>query len=85
MSEPRLTAPDALQLYIEESLARVRQLHLDADLKTQEIAAGPRLLRLKIWQLVIAAAAAAALGGGALGYKLGANPLQPPIVIVVPK
>ncbi|MFL5266833.1 MAG: hypothetical protein ACJ8AH_09600 [Stellaceae bacterium] len=43
MSEPRLTPRDELRLYIEEQLARIRQRGADADRKTQEIAAGPRL------------------------------------------
>jgi hypothetical protein len=83
MSEPRLTIPDELHLYIEEQLARIKQLNLDAAAKTQEIAAGPKLLRLEIWKVVVAGIAAAGIVCGALGYKIGATP-PAPIVIQLP-
>ena len=66
MSEPRLVIPDELHLYIEEQLARIKQLNLDAAAKTQEIAAGPKLLRLEIWKVVVAGIAAAGIVCGAL-------------------
>jgi anti-sigma-K factor RskA len=83
MIEPRLTPRDELRLYIEEQLARIRQQGADADRKTQEIAAAPRLWRVEIWKLVIAALAAVGIISGALGYKLGSTP-PAPIVIQLP-
>ena len=73
----------AEHLYIEEQLARIRQLNADAERRIQEMAAAPTLLRLEIWKIVVAGIAAVGLLSGALGYKIGATP-PAPIVIQIP-
>lgn len=56
MSDAHLTIPDELQLFIREQLARIDQLHADADRKRQELSAG-----IEVWK---AAAALIAAGAG---------------------
>jgi hypothetical protein len=83
ISEPRLVPPDELHLYIEEQLARIRQLNADAERRIQEMAAAPKLFRVEVWKIVVAGVAAVGLLTGALGYKIGSTP-PAPIVIQLP-
>jgi hypothetical protein len=83
VSDPRLTIPDELQLYIREQLARIDQLHSDAERKRQELDLAPKLWRIEVWKVVIAAFVASGIICGALGYKLGTTP-PAPIIIQLP-
>lgn len=65
MANPSI--PDELQLYIREQLARIDQLHADADRKRQELAFGPMFYRIEIWKVVGIAFTA---GGAFLGAAL---------------
>lgn len=58
MSNVRLSIPDELQLYIREQLARIDQLHAEADRKRQESSAAPLLLRIEVWKAASALIAA---------------------------
>jgi hypothetical protein len=44
MSEPHLTTPDELHLYIEEQLARINRERAERDRRLQEFAQAPTLL-----------------------------------------
>ena len=83
MADVNPIIPDEFQLYIREQLARIEQLHADAEKKRQDIEVGPKLLRLEMWKVVIAALAAVGIVSGAIGYKIGITP-PPPIVIQLP-
>lgn len=80
MSEPRLSIPGELQLYIREQLARIDQLQADAVRKRQEFDAAPKLLGVEIWKLVIAGLATIGIICGTLGYKIGAAPPAPIVI-----
>lgn len=77
---PHIAIPDDLQLYIREQLARIDQLHADADHKRQELNIAPKLWRIEFWKVIIAGFAAVGIICGSLGYKIGSTP-PPPIVI----
>jgi len=83
VSDSRITIPDELQLYIREQLARIDQLHSDADRKRQELDLAPKLWRIEVWKVVIAGFAAFGIICGTLGYKLGTT-TPTPIVIQLP-
>jgi hypothetical protein len=84
MNEPRLVAPDELHLYVEEQLARIRQLNAESQRRIQETNIAPKLLRIEFWKVVIAGFAAFGIVCGTLGYKIGATPPSP-IIIQLPK
>lgn len=67
MSDPRLSTPDELTIYIRTELARIDQLRADADRKRQEFEHGPGLYRIEIWKIVVTA-----LGTGAAIFAAGA-------------
>jgi hypothetical protein len=83
VSDPRLTIPDEFQLYIREQLARIDQLHSDAERKRQELDLAPKLWRIEVWKVVVAGFAAFGIMCGALGYKIGTTP-PAPIIIQLP-
>lgn len=83
VNEPRLVPPDELHLYIEEQLARIRQLNADAQRKIQEVNSSPRLFYVEVWKLVIAGVAAVGIICGALGYKIGSTPPAPIVIQLV--
>jgi hypothetical protein len=80
VSDPRLTILDELQLYIREQLERIDQLHSDADRKRQELDLAPKLWRIKVWKVVVAAFVASGIICGTLGYMLGTIPPTPIII-----
>jgi len=51
---PRLMTPDEFQLWTRGELARIDQLHADADRKRQEMALAPGALRAEMWKAVAA-------------------------------
>jgi len=61
-------APDEMHLYIEEQLARIRQLNVDAEHRIQEMVTAP--LRIEV---VVAVMVAVGLLAGTLGYTLAAT------------
>jgi hypothetical protein len=67
MSDPRLSTPDELTIYIRTELARIDQLRADADRRRQEFEQAPGLYRIEIWKIVVTA-----LGTGAAIFAAGA-------------
>jgi hypothetical protein len=63
-----------------EQLARIEQLHNDADRKRQEFELAPGTYRLEHWKTLIAAFATVALTSGALGAWVGSK--SPPTVVI---
>jgi len=53
-SAPRLMAPDEFQIWTRTELARIDQLHADADRKRQEMQLAPYALRVEMWKAVAA-------------------------------
>jgi len=67
MSElPRIMTPDDFQLWTRGELARIDQLHADADRKRQEMELAPGALRAEMWK------AAAAMVGTSAGMVAAA-------------
>jgi hypothetical protein len=59
--QARLMTPDEFQLWTRGELARIDQLHADADRKRQEMELAPGTLRAEMWK------AAAAMVGTTAG------------------
>lgn len=81
---PQVSTPDDFQIWTRVQLAKIDQLHADAERRRQEIEMTPKLLHVEIWKLVIASIAAVGILCGVLGYKIGATP-PAPIVIQLAK
>ncbi len=60
MTGPHLMTPDEFQLWTRGELARIDQLHADADRKRQEMALAPNALRYEMWKAVATMVAAVA-------------------------
>ena len=58
---PRLMTPDEFQIWTRAELARIDQLHADADRKRQEMQLAPYALRAELWKA--AAAMVGTVGG----------------------
>lgn len=51
---PRVMTPDEFQIWTRAELARIDQLHADADRKRQEMELAPNALRYEMWKTLAA-------------------------------
>jgi hypothetical protein len=70
--EPYVETPDEFRMWARAELARIDQLHADADRKRQEMEFAPRLYRVEVWRMALTGMAAGAglFAAGAAFVKL---------------
>jgi len=59
---PHLMTPDEFQIWTRGELARIDQLHADADRKRQEMQLAPNALRYEMWRTLAAMVGTIAAG-----------------------